>query len=862
VQLQDTLAAEGSAPPRARLVRGTNIDRYVVLEELGEGAMGVVYKAFDPYLERKVAVKLVHPMGAADQTEARARLLREAQALAKLSHPNVVAVHDVGFAGEGVFLAMDLVVGRTLAAWLTELRPSRREILRVFVDAGRGLAAAHAAGLVHRDFKPDNVILRDDGRVHVLDFGLARAGDSTVDAKESVDPLSETAAPTSSGALAARLTEDGALVGTPAYMAPEQFRAGSIDARADQFAFTVSLWEALTGEPPFEGDTVMDLYAAIVARKMRHPHTRLPSRLRDPLLRAMAFKPDDRFASMDELLASIDDSSAPRGRWIVVGVVILAALAVGALAHSTKAAPVCDGAERELVGTWDESKREAVHQAFLATKEPYAEVAWQGVDRSLGDYEKKWVAAHRDACEATSVRHEQSADLLDRRMACLSRRRGALSALVDVLGHADAKVVEKAVDATSELPPIADCADVSTLLARVKSPADAATRASAARIEKQLDTVEALFNAGKFRDALPAAKQASDDAATLSYLPTRTEARYWYGRMQARSGDYAAADASLFDALSDAIESGDDTAQVRIWTQLVYTAARQARFAESEKYGALGMSALHHSGSTYELKNIANNLGLTYKYAGKYADAEHWFTVAEQAWGNAPGVGTPLYNLGTTLESEGKLPEAEERYRRCLEIRTASFGADHPSLAYPLSGLGNVKTRRGSFDEAESDLLRAKQLLERQFGPRHSNVGDIVDSLGELERARGNPANARARYTEALAIVEAALGSNHPNLAHSLGGIARSYLDEKRPADALPFAERAYAITTASPVEPSVSAEIELALARALVATGGDAKRAHTLAEAAAAKYAVLGPGWASPAAEVKTWLERNQLTR
>ncbi|MCA9709545.1 MAG: serine/threonine protein kinase, partial [Myxococcales bacterium] len=260
-------AGEHSGPV---LVRGAQVGRYLVIDPLGAGGMGEVFSAYDPQLDRRIALKLVRPSSREDARHTRERLLREAQALAKLSHPNVVAVYDAGTHGSRVFIAMEYVEGRTMRDWIAqtakELEPGQRwrEALALMVQAGRGLAAAHAQGLVHRDFKPANVMVSDDGRVRVLDFGLARRfGELSLDESGPIDlePRRESLDGTSGSrsSLSLQLTQTGMVMGTPSYMAPEQFYGGSIDERTDQFSFCVVLYRALFGERPFAGKTFEEL---------------------------------------------------------------------------------------------------------------------------------------------------------------------------------------------------------------------------------------------------------------------------------------------------------------------------------------------------------------------------------------------------------------------------------------------------------------------------------------------------------------------------------------------------------------------------------------------------------------------------
>jgi serine/threonine-protein kinase len=314
------------------------VGRYIVLECIGAGSMGIVYMARDPQLGRRVALKLLRAdSGATSSAGAHGRLLREAQALAQLSHPNVIAIHDVGTAGDGVFLAMELVDGGTLPEWLQQRR-SWRECVGILRGAGEGLAAAHAAGLIHRDFKPDNVLVGRDGRVRVTDFGLARlfdGGGDPADPGRSLDAAEPSAAfPSQPPHLVASMTRTGTLIGTPAYMAPEQLARGEADARSDLFSFCVAFYEALYGERPFRGSTLGQLSDAIAAGAIRAapPRARVPGWLRRTVVRGLRADPERRPASMRALLDSIDRGLSRQRRQAalatVAGIVVCGGSAV------------------------------------------------------------------------------------------------------------------------------------------------------------------------------------------------------------------------------------------------------------------------------------------------------------------------------------------------------------------------------------------------------------------------------------------------------------------------------------------------------------------------------------------------------
>jgi hypothetical protein len=322
-------------PRGAELQGGEFLGRYQVIERLGRGAMGTVYVARDPELNRRVAIKVLTPgaMGSIGRDQLQARLLREAQAMAQLSHPNVVAVHDVGTFREQVFIAMDLIEGMTLHRWLKARKRSWQEVVEVFLNAGRGLAAAHAAGIVHRDFKPENVLVGDDGRVLVTDFGLAR---SRVASGDGPPPQQ---APEAAGPAALRVSRSGAFVGSPAYMAPEQLRGEGATARSDIFSFCVSLHEGLYGARPFRSLSVQGLLNSIERRvPVRPSGARIPLFVRRVLDKGLSPIPEERFASMEEVLRAL---AGKRGFGIKAAVasIVLAAVAGGVAVAQWRSAP-------------------------------------------------------------------------------------------------------------------------------------------------------------------------------------------------------------------------------------------------------------------------------------------------------------------------------------------------------------------------------------------------------------------------------------------------------------------------------------------------------------------------------------------
>lgn len=279
-----------------------SIGRYRVISRIGQGRMGTVYAAHDPHLDRRVALKVVErdliEIGGTD--DAGLRLKREAQVMAKLAHPNVVPVFEVGATHAIVYVAMELIDGHALNEWNLQTPRSWREIVAVYLQAGRGLAAAHRAGIVHRDFKPENILIGGDHRVRVADFGLARpcprvaptpghAGDASIWHEHDADGSNRI------------------VYGTPAYMAPEQHMGQPADVPADQFAFCVALYEGLYRQRPFAGRTIYAIADNVLAGAVVDPPpgTRVPGWLHDIVLRGLSVEPGARYPSMRELLAAI-----------------------------------------------------------------------------------------------------------------------------------------------------------------------------------------------------------------------------------------------------------------------------------------------------------------------------------------------------------------------------------------------------------------------------------------------------------------------------------------------------------------------------------------------------------------------------
>jgi eukaryotic-like serine/threonine-protein kinase len=851
---------------QATLARGASIGRYVVLGLVGRGGMGEVYAAYDPELDRKVAVKLlrVKPGNGVSLTEGRQRTLREAQAIARLSHPNVVVVYDVGTFSDQVFIAMEFVEGNTVTYWLQAQPRSWQEVLRVFRAAGRGLVAAHEKGLVHRDFKPDNVMVGRDREVRVMDFGLARLTTDKPDPPlvvaarspgapaenrpvsdgdpmqtillngapaGSVTPALGTNLQSSSDMFEVQLTRTGAMMGTPAYMAPEQFLGTPTDARTDQFSFCVALYEGLYGERPFAGNTMFALTTAVVQGQVREApaNSKVPLWVRKVLLRGMRPQADDRYPSMHDLIEALGKNpNAKRRRALLGGVaaVIPLALALGVHQSLANHKSICSAGPTRLMGIWElpgatprESPRAAaIRRAFLHTGKTYASEAFASVSRILTGYAQGWARQYREACEATQVRGEQSAEVLDLRMTCLQERLGGLRALTDVFSDANGAVVENAVNAANNLGALTRCEDVPLLRSVVRPPEDPATRARVGELNRQLAQLKALFDAGRWHEGLERGPALITAAKSVGYQPLIAESLALMGTLYLKADDSHAAEVALTESYLAADACKHDEVRAQDATNLVWVVGYlQGRYDEAQRWAKNAEAVLERLGGHEQLRAwLLNNLGGIYELKGEGDAAlkaqQEALQLKEKALGREhPDVGASEGNLAVVLEALGRSQEALEHVDRSIEILESGLGAGHPELATQLS-----------------------------------NRGEILNALGRYR-------DARASFEKARIVWERELGLDNRNLAYALTGIGISDIAEGDASSAIVPLERAFKIREEHENDLARRAETRFALARALWEAGRDRARARGLAEQARDGYAkaVVKP----KLAEVQSWL-------
>ncbi|MEM6989398.1 MAG: serine/threonine-protein kinase [Myxococcota bacterium] len=752
-------------------VRGDEVGRYIILDALASGGMGTVYAAYDPQLHRKVAIKVVLPHVADGGSEGRSRLLREAQALAQVTHPNVVAIHDVGEVGDNVYLAMELVEGSTLTRWVSEKRPWRR-VVDVFMDAGRGLMAAHERGLVHRDFKPDNVMIDATGRVRVMDFGLARASGVRPEPQPGMLATELGATLPEATPLTSQVTRAGVLVGTPAYMAPEQFARAGSDARTDQFSFCVALWEALYGDRPFAGERLTELCFAVSEGELLDPprDTVVPARMRQVLTRGLSPAAEDRWPSMQALVAALAPAPESRGgvgALLTLGLVSI--VGVGGLA-AYPSHEACTGGEAELASVWSPARAETIEAALIATDAPFASAVWTRQRARVERYAADWIASHTDACQTSTVRGEQSQETMERRMACLRRARVSLDEALVVLENADRAVVGRSHKLLEGLRPVAACNDVDALRDGVALPADH-ERVAAEDVLADVARSRAEMRAGRYAVALEIATEARTKAEAQAYEPALTEAILAHGAAQWVVGQDELAAPTLTTAMQMAVRLGQWNDATMAATRLMYVlGVVQSRHDEAFRVGDMATGLAAQAGTAEAKFALHRRLGDVAADDGQYerAVAEYGLALDVLADAKEPetsAVASVLTTLSVALRRMGRLDEAVEQERRALEIRREAFGPEHPSVAASLSSLGDLLREQGEYTGGEALLRDALAMQHRTLGVGSGGAVMTRLSLAALLSDKGDLEGAADEFEVVLDRWGEQYGPAHPRTA-------------------------------------------------------------------------------------------------
>ena len=788
----------------------TMFGRYLVIDILGRGGMGEVFAAFDPELDRKIALKRVRiePRTLDDR---RTRLLREAQAMAKIRHPNVLAVFDVGEIDDEVFIAMELVDGETLRAWM-QREHELPAIVDAFVQAARGLEAAHALGLVHRDFKPDNAMVDRTGRVQVLDFGLVASTQPT----------------TMLGSADAADSRTHSFVGTPAYMSPEQYAGDRTDARSDQFALCVALFEAIHGTRPFTGDTIGALASSVTSGIVTEPtkHRAVPRWLDRAMRRGLAVDAAARWPSVTELREALERGLATtrrgRKRWLAAaGIGVLGSFAAIRFApdHS------CDDATRPVDDLWNDEVRSAIGSAFAAAPGPLGAATWQSIATRLDARADAWRDGYAEVCAAARDGAPLEVERADRRRVCLHEQTHALDSALEVLAIADGDVIAHAPQMVEALPNPTACSGELPIAAAssLDAPTREQVRRTAALAESLLLANKAALAKERIEERLGVPAIAADPAAAAKLGVLAAGAMRTLGDMQ---GAAAELDAAYLQARAT------DSRELMLMAAMEYV-AQYAALREPEparQWIERARVEARALGDERALAVLEGREAQAFAHAGEYVEAIAKANAAlahfdELGLGDAQQAIDVIANRGTFHFSRGEIAEARASKLDALRRQATLVDGEHPMMAKHISDLGLIAMRSGDLDGARQYLERGLELVESAYTEPHPAIGESLAGLGGLAARRGDSEAARGYNERALANLIPTVGEDSAAVALIYNNQGTVLLELGRRLEGIDAHRRATAIKQRilAPDHPDLALSYAI-LASALVEEGDDAQ--------------------------------------
>lgn len=752
----------GDAQPEPRL------GRYRLRRLLGRGAHGRVFEAHDPELDRVVAIKVAHEPDGSDDTTREIRD-REAQALARLSHPNVVQVFDVGVADGSLYVVMELVEGEDLASFVARDKPALDELVAIFVSAGRGLAAAHGEGLRHGDFKPGNVLVGDDA-VKVADFGLAHL----------------IVAPTNDGGTVDTLRH----AGTPLYMAPEQLRGDSSGPQADEYAFCVALWESICGTPPFEGVTPM----ALLHAKERGPGVvpaAIPRALGAVLRRGLAPDPGSRHRSVDALLDALERSVRPRRAPLRMAAVVAAVVVGGGLALGLRDPEVCT-----VSSPWDEAHRLELSEQLSRFAPSDARSALAADVRVYG---QRWQTARDAVCEA---------EARGAAIECLDSAAFEMEATVEAFAGIEAEVdLERyARPAVRQLP------DPQACLARRRS----MPTMTDARVAQAIARVRALQRLGRSKEAVEPARSAVTLALALD-MDSQARAQWELGRALAVVGDMDDAKQHLEEAFFAARSAGRPELAILAAALLADHGLRSNDLEAADEWLRHAEAELEHVDDPIRRVDVLQGRANLFIVAGRLEDAR---AVLDEALTISDGRGYeagPLFFARAQVhQGLGDLESAEADLRHALAVEQERVGSDHPELIATHAMLGITLMELGRYDEARVEIEAAAALGRKWLLPQSDDMGRLHEALGMLAQGQGQPEVAEAEHRRALEIRRAILPDDHPAIAASQYNLGLAASAQGRFAEAVELHRQALRRYEAMDGAQAEIEEVTTALADAL----------------------------------------------
>jgi tetratricopeptide (TPR) repeat protein len=864
VQRDDVGSDEVEAPTERK-----RLGRFALTRLLGRGGMGEVWAALDPELDREVAIKLLYVDFGGMDRERQARLRREAQAMARVNHPNIVQIYELGADGDRLFCAMELIDGETLRQWLETPRPWR-ETLDVLLAAGRGVAAAHAAGLVHRDVKPDNVMIARDGRIVVADFGLARLTEM------GAEPAPAETSSIDLDARANALLTTRTLLGTPVYMAPEVLSARGGDAQSDQFSFCVMACEALYGSRPFRGTTLGELMASV----HEEPAPPRPGRRPPPrgiwrrLRRGLAVAVEQRWPTMEPLLAGLERAAvAPRRRRVAIAAAAVVALAVSSVV--ALAPPERDeeelareAGESRIAAVWSPARLDGMRTAFARAGQPPGAVQAASTTGALDRYRDAWLAMRMDAWRATNRREEQSARLLELRMRCLDRLADEMDAFLQVAAEADQPdELRRIAQGVGRLTPVATCIDEGSMAAVFPSTIDDDRPDLRVKFDVEEARMRAAIAAMPPAEAMKAINAAIAEADRARVPGLSSGLLFLLAVTQNEVNDVRGAEATLRRMIQEAARARRHFMVAAGWLRIMRSlTSRQRRLEEALALEPIARAAVAQAGDepalraelaqtmaaiAWEKKDLtgardhylaARDImiaarGPTNEVAAgieaNAAEALFWVgdldearRLAEHAYSilrHYPAEDRPAANaliVQAWVARERKDWESVVRHSRGAVAQLARLhGTDNLDLAMARRELGLALGQLGRHDEAIEQVAQCAESL-RRLDAAHPDAVPVALEVGALHEKAGRTLDAERNNRRAVELARGQGKQARPQLGRALLELARM-VAHRAPSEAIPIYDEGMRIVAALPdVEVEEHVEALREMSNAALATG------------------------------------------
>ena len=839
--------------------------RYQRVRALGHGAMGHVDLAEDTVLGRRVALKTLAPERTQDAVS-RERIRREAFALAQIDHPAVVGIYDVLEDEGALTLVMEFVEGPTLRTWLEQERPSH-ELRQVLLETARGISAAHANGIVHRDLKPENVIVQDGLRPKVIDFGVARTGGEQ-------SPGSDGASDEPAGTL----TRTGAVLGTPAYMAPEQFLEGEIDARVDQFSFCVMAWEAFVGHRPFAGEKRSEVVDAAARGVVDSSGEQvIPARIRRALRIGLSPEPSGRHIDMQPLV----DALRRRRRWpVVVGSIAVVSAAGGLMLSSqdgdsappTVAVAPCEGAAAAVGELWTKERASAIESHLETVAPAYGRTLASRLVGGIDAWADQWATQALDACRAHVLSQHRNDQQYESDLRCLDATLGELEAFVVGAQQIPAKRAARIVSALDDVPPPSRCsrpAFVDSAFARARAP----QQERALALDKE---TQSALASGDYPAALASAKRARASVPPRENAAIDADLNLSLARALFQIGDSDAAARAFLDAANAAEASAYDELAASAWLELSrlssvqrvdaeraafyveraeaavrrlgdpprLAAVVEQRRAQAEIAAGRPQAAVPHIERGLEIAakaenadrlraSLAMDLGKVAYMRSDYDSAADAFSRAESWLASAYGHSHPAatdarHNLGSVLVAAGQLERAAEVLADALEGRKKAYGATHEKVAGTLNSIATIAFMRADYAraaEAYAEIIRMRRAARPE---PHVSLAEAVANLGRAQVGLRDFAGADQSFAEAVRLLEKLVAANDPRLADALSGWGSAQLARGQHDDAIASYSRALEIrieALGGDAPRTLRTQIDLAGAERNAGQAGKARR-------------------------------------